>query len=70
MTTYAQKIPKGCEPIPVADFKHLPHTLGYGHPAKHGVMTTDIVVWSDQPSQVPSDATHIVWFQKHTGNDK
>lgn len=37
---------------------------GYGHPVKDGMMDPSIDVYPSEVSRIPSDATHIVWYNR------
>ncbi len=37
---------------------------GCGYPAKDGMMSSTLVIWPSRVYKIPSDATHIVWFNK------
>lgn len=37
---------------------------GYGNPVKNNRMNTDVSVYPSEIDKIPSDVTHIVWFNK------
>lgn len=37
---------------------------GHGHPVKDGKADESIVVLPSKASEIPSDATHVVWFNR------
>jgi hypothetical protein len=37
---------------------------GYGHPVKDRKADNDIYIYPSKLHQIPSDATHIVWFNR------
>lgn len=37
---------------------------GFGHPVKDGKADEDIDVYPSRISEIPADATHVVWFNK------
>lgn len=37
---------------------------GFGHPVKDGMADKGIWIKPSRPSAIPSDATHVVWFNR------
>lgn len=37
---------------------------GYGHPMKHGAICEAIIIRPSNHTQIPYDATHIVWYNR------
>ena len=37
---------------------------GFGHPVKDGKADESIYIYPSKVSEIPSDATHIVWFNR------
>jgi hypothetical protein len=37
---------------------------GFGHPVKDGKADESIFIYPSKVSEIPSDATHIVWFNR------
>jgi hypothetical protein len=37
---------------------------GFGHPSRNGRMTRTIIIQPSFTTDIPKDATHIIWFNK------
>jgi hypothetical protein len=48
--------------ITLKEFTRKVHEPGFGYPAKKQMYTSDLIVYPQQVSQIPSDATHILWI--------
>ncbi len=60
-----------CSPIRITKDTHgdlieleqvAAETSGYGHPVKNGFFTNDLVIYPSHLSRIPTDATHVIWF--------
>jgi hypothetical protein len=47
----------------VADHSFIDYD-GFGYPVKNGKYDPDIVISPSKIDQIPSDATHIVWYNR------
>lgn len=46
------------------DAIYIRYEEGYAHPVKDNLIDTSITVEVDDHSNIPEDATHIVWYNK------
>lgn len=68
--SYSDKIPKYGDVFTVEEFREAcaGHSFidddGHGNPAKDGKMDSKIHIRPSRVSDIPGDATHIVWYNK------
>jgi hypothetical protein len=68
--SYTEPVPEHGDVMPVEDFRHaVRHGLfidydGYGYPARDGRCDESVCVLPSKVNDIPTDATHIVWFNR------